>query len=99
MADAQHDNIIAKRQALAAAIASNELALGEAVLQMRKISGLNQKAYARDVVGISPRILAEIERNQGNPTLGTLNKIARPFGFTIGFVPQRRSVVHRRLRS
>ncbi len=82
------DTANAKRE-LVNAIANNELTLGEAVRRMRKISGMNQKAYAERIVGIAPRILAEIERDAGNPTLETLNKIGRPFGYTMGFVPKR----------
>lgn len=79
----------AKRE-LAEAIANNELSLGEAVRRMRKISGMNQKAYAERIIGIAPRILAAIERDEGNPTVETLNKVGRPFGYAAGFVPKRR---------
>ena len=85
----QVDSARAKRE-LIDAIENHELALGEAVRRMRKISGMNQKAYAERIIGISPRILAEIERDEGNPTMETLNKIGRPFGYTVGFVPARR---------
>ena len=33
---------------------------------------------------------AEIELDRGNPTTETLNKIGRPFGYTVGFVPRAR---------
>lgn len=78
---------LAAKLSLIKAIESNELSLGEAVRRMRKITGMSQKNYAERIVGVSTRILAEIERNEGNPTLETLNKIGRPFGYTIGFVP------------
>lgn len=76
------------KRALVEAINNNELTLGEAVRRMRKITGMNQKVYAERIVGIAPRILAEIERDSGNPTVETLNKVGRPFGYTIGFVPK-----------
>jgi len=38
------------------------------------------------IVGIAPRILAAIERVEGNPTIDTLNKVGRPFGYKVGFV-------------
>ena len=85
----QADTAVAKRE-LIEAIENHELSLGEAVRRMRKISGLNQKAYAERIVGIAPRILAEVERGEGNPTLETLNKIGRPFGYVVGFVPRER---------
>ena len=75
----------AKRE-LIKAIENNQLSLGEAVRGMRKIAGMNQKNYAQRIVGIATRILAEVELDQGNPTLETLNKIGRPFGYEVGFV-------------
>ena len=83
----QEDTALAKRK-LIEAIENHELSLGEAVRRMRKISGMSQKAYAERIIGIAPRILAEIERNEGNPTVETLNKIGRPFGYVVGFVPR-----------
>ena len=74
------------KQALIKAIENNELSLGEAVRGMRAIAGMSQKAYARRILGVSTRILAEVELERGNPTLETLNKIGRPFGYTVGFV-------------
>ena len=82
------DDTASVKRALIQSINNNELTLGEAVRRMRKITGMSQKAYAERIVGIAPRILAEIERDVGNPTVDTLNKIGRPFGYTIGFVPK-----------
>lgn len=76
------------KQLLKEAIEQGELSIGQAVRRMRKITGMNQKDYARNIIGISPRILAEIERDAANPTLETLNKIGRPFGYQVGFVPK-----------
>ena len=70
---------------LVKAIENNELSLGEAVRGMRMIAGMSQKDYAQRIVGIATRILAEVELDQGNPTLETLNKIGRPFGYGVGF--------------
>lgn len=88
MKQSYQDAADAKR-ALIEAIRNNELSLGEAVRRMRAITGMSQKAYAERIVGVSTRILAEIERDEGNPTVETLNKIGRPFGYTVGFVPKR----------
>lgn len=85
----QEDTTRAKRE-LIDAIENHELSLGEAVRRMRKISSMSQKAYAERIIGIAPRILAEIERDEGNPTMETLNKIGRPFGYAVGFVPRGR---------
>ena len=74
------------KQALKEGIRRGELTIGQATRQMRKITGKSQKDYARSIVGIAPRVLAEIERDVANPTIITLNKIGRPFGYTVGFV-------------
>ena len=87
MSKRTNEERLAAKLSLIKAIENNELSLGEAVRNMRKITGMSQKDYAERIVGVSTRILAEIERNEGNPTLETLNKIGRPFGYTIGFVP------------
>jgi DNA-binding XRE family transcriptional regulator len=88
MANNSNDDIMAAKRALMESIGDNELTLGRAVRSMRKITGMSQRAYAEHIVGIAPRILAEIELDRGNPTVETLNKIGRPFGFTVGFVPK-----------
>ncbi len=82
---AQKSSVPTKRE-LIRAIENQELSLGEAVRGMRKIAGMSQKDYAMRVVGVATRILAEVELDQGNPTLETLNKIGRPFGYKVGFV-------------
>ena len=83
-------SIAAAKRKLIEAIENNELSLGEAVRRMRGISGLSQRAYAERIVGIATRILAEVELDRGNPTTETLNKIGRPFGYSVGFVPRAR---------
>lgn len=75
-----------EKQQLREAIERNEITLGEAVRRMRRISGMSQKSYAQKIVGVSPRVLAEIELDRANPTVETLNKIGRPFGYEVGFV-------------
>jgi putative transcriptional regulator len=67
-------------------IIAQTISLGEATKRMRKIVGLNQKEYATRIVKISPRILAAIEKGAGNPTVETLNKIGKPFGYQVGFI-------------
>jgi DNA-binding XRE family transcriptional regulator len=65
------------------------LSIGEATRRMRKIVGMTQTEYAERILKIYPRVLMEIERNRGNPTLETLEKIARPFGLTVGFMTKK----------
>jgi len=68
-------------------LASGDIDIRSATVRMRKILGMNQKEYARKVAGISPRILAEFENGTGNPTLATLEKIAKAFGLKVTFLP------------
>ena len=48
---------------------------------------MSQKEYAHKVADISPRIISEFESGIGNPTLATLEKIAKPFGLIVTFLP------------
>ena len=67
-------------------ISVGELTIGQATRMMRNIAGLTQKESAEKVLGIFPRVLMDLEKDKGNPTLETLEKVARPFGLKIGFV-------------
>ena len=58
---------------------------------MRRILGMSQTTYAQQVLKISPRVLIDFERGTGNPTLSTLQRIAAPFGFEVGFVRRRQT--------
>ena len=91
MSEQSHQDTARLKRELIEAIENDELTLGEAVRRMRKITGMSQSAYAERIIGSSTRILAEIERDEGNPTVETLNKVGRPFGYTVGFVPKMRS--------
>lgn len=80
------EDIRLEKEALYADIAAGRLTLGQATRRMRNIVGLTQVEYAEKVLKIYPRVLMEIEKDRGNPTLETLEKIARPFGLKVGFV-------------
>lgn len=77
------------KEALYKDIEAGLLTLGQATRKMRKIVGLTQVEYAEKVLKIYPRVLMDIENDRGNPSLETLEKIAKPFGLKIGF--QRKS--------
>ncbi len=79
-----------EREALRQRIISGDLTLGDAVRALRKLTGLTQDDFAEKVLGIYPRVLKEIENGRGNPTRETLEKIASPFGLTVGFVPKKK---------
>lgn len=71
-------------------IKAGELTIGQATRAMRMITGLTQKEYAEKVLGIYPRVLMDLEKDKGNPTLETLEKVAKPFGLTVGFIYKER---------
>lgn len=48
---------------------------------------VTQEKFA-ELVGVTKRQIAEIETGKGNPTVETLHKIGKLFGFTLGFVPK-----------
>ena len=75
-----------KKELLFEKLASGDISLGDATKSMRRIVGLTQKDYAEKVLKIYPRVLMDIENDRGNPTLETLQKIAKPFGLKVGFV-------------
>jgi DNA-binding XRE family transcriptional regulator len=85
MTGKKHLDTALEKQQLREAIERGEISLGEAVRSMRRISGMNQKAFAQKIVGVSPRVLSEIELGRANPTVETLNKIGRAFGYEVGF--------------
>ncbi len=86
------EEIRAEKEALYADVEAGRLTLGQTTRRMRKIVGMNQTEYAEKVLKIYPRVLMEIERDRGNPTLETLEKIAAPFGLTVRFVSKQREV-------
>lgn len=75
-----------EKEALYADLEAGRLTLGQATRRMRKIIGLTQTEYAERALKIYPRVLMDIENDRGNPTLDTLNKVARPFGLKVAFV-------------
>jgi putative transcriptional regulator len=52
---------------------------------MRLITRKSQSEYAR-MCGVAPRVLAAVEAGTGSPTVETLEKLSRPFGFRVGIV-------------
>jgi len=82
-----------EKEALYADLEAGRLTLGQATRRMRKIVGLTQVEYAEKVLKIYPRVLMGIENDRGNPTLDTLEKIARQFGLKVAFVRDRREAL------
>lgn len=77
------------RAELYGAINRDELGIQEAVKRMRKISRLTQPEFAVHR-GVSAKVIREIERGVGNPTVNTLNRIGQFFGLEVTFVRSER---------
>jgi len=80
------DEILENRRTLAERARNGDLKLPEAVADIRKGFGMTQEEFAT-TLALTRRQVAEIEAGTANPTLETLAKIGRLFGFSVGFVP------------
>jgi len=74
------------RRLLAERAASGELRLPEAVTALRHTLGMTQEQFGK-AFRLTRRQVSDLETGVGNPTVDTLGRIAKPFGFTVGFVP------------
>ncbi|SDA99624.1 helix-turn-helix transcriptional regulator [Sinorhizobium sp. NFACC03] len=83
------EQVSVMRQDLAEQARRGGLHLPDAVVDMRKSIGLTQQEFA-NTLGLTRRQVAEIEAGTANPTLETLDKVGRLFGFAVGFVPKLR---------
>ena len=81
---------VAARLALREAMQRGEVDLRQALRTARRIMGLSQTRYA-ELVGVAPRALMDFERGVGNPTLHTLERLGRPFGFRVSYLPEAES--------
>ena len=81
------DEMARMKEELYLSLAQGQIDIRDETRRMRKILGMSQKEYAQKVAHISPRILSEFENGSGNPTLATLEKIAKPFGLKVTFLP------------
>lgn len=81
------EEILENRRTLAERARTGDLRLPEAVVEIRRGLGLTQNEFAK-TLSLTRRQVAEIEAGTANPTLETLGKIGRLFGFTVGFIPK-----------
>lgn len=80
----------ALRRAFYERIARGDMTIAETMKAMREMTGLTQAEFAAHR-GVSRRVIQDIERGTGNPTVESLNSIAKLFGLRVGFVPLRRN--------
>jgi len=78
------------RARLAELVPMESASIPELLRMMRLVARKSQAEYAR-MCGVAPRVLTNIESEVGSPTVETLGKLLRPFGFRVGVVidPQR----------
>ena len=81
------EEILENRRTLAERARTGDLRLPEAIVEIRRGLGLTQDEFAK-TLSLTRRQVAEIEAGTANPTLETLGKIGRLFGFTVGFIPK-----------
>lgn len=79
--------ILENRRALAERARAGDLRLPDAVVEIRKGIGMTQEEFAK-MLSLTRRQVAEMEAGTANPTLETLDKIARLFGLSVGLVPK-----------
>jgi len=78
------------RARLAELVPMESASIPDLLKMMRLVARKSQAEYAR-MCGVAPRVLTNIESEVGSPTVETLGKLLRPFGFRVGVVidPQR----------
>jgi len=65
-----------------------EISEGELLSYLRKdLLKVSQESYAK-LVGVSRRTLSDIENNNANLSVKTLNQVFKPFGLKIGLLPR-----------
>ncbi len=67
-------------------LAAGDITIGQAVRRLRKeITGLQQARFAQ-MCKLSLRALRQLEQDEANPTMHTLNSVFGPFGMQVGIV-------------
>jgi putative transcriptional regulator len=66
------------------------LPVAETVRRMREAMGLTQQRF-EEVFKLTERQVWELENGKANPTIETLTRLGKPFGFRPGFVLLRRA--------
>jgi len=82
------EEVRARRQAIAERARAGKLTLPDAIPEIRHALGLTQEEFAK-LFKLTLRQVKELEQGQANPTSDTLNRVAKVFGFSLGFVPKR----------
>lgn len=79
----------ALRRAFYERVSRGDMSIPETLRAMREMTGMTQAEFAAHR-GVSRRVIQDVERGTGNPTVDSLNSVAKLFGLQVGFVPIRR---------
>jgi len=78
-----------ERQHFYEQLIAGELSLVLASKRMRELINMDQDEFSK-LIGVAARTFKDFESGRGNPTLATLQKIAKPFGLDVVFKPKGR---------
>ncbi|MCB6185151.1 helix-turn-helix domain-containing protein [Leeia sp. TBRC 13508] len=81
------EELQALRRSLPDRLLKEQPDISVAAKMIREALGLSQEEFAR-LIQISKGALAKLEQGAGNPTLETLEAIAKPFNLRIALLPQ-----------
>lgn len=76
------------RKQLVLQVDAGQISLGRALVMARAIVDKNQADFAK-IVGVSKKVIADLERGRGNPTVETINKLFAPVGLSVGLRSRR----------
>lgn len=79
------DERLALRRALHEDVAAGRVEWGEGVRRMRRALGMTQARFAQ-VFKLTRRMVVDMEAGRANPTVETLARMGKPFGFQVGFL-------------
>jgi transcriptional regulator with XRE-family HTH domain len=79
------DEVELLRQELVSLVPQARATIPQLMRTMRLITRKSQVEYAK-LCEVAPRVLADIEAGKGSPTVETLEKLLRPFGYRVGIV-------------
>ncbi|HTC08419.1 MAG TPA: helix-turn-helix transcriptional regulator [Acetobacteraceae bacterium] len=79
------DDLRERRRKLHEDVEGHGVPVADAIKRMRQALGLTQTQFGR-VFKLTVRQVWELEAGTANPTLSTLTRLAKPFGFQPGFI-------------
>lgn len=79
------DEVESLRKELFTLVPQSAADIPQLMRTMRLITRKSQIEYAK-LCEVAPRVLADIEAGKGSPTVETLEKLLRPFGYRVGIV-------------